>query len=163
MGKRVDKEIANMDKKIETDVSDISTEAAEEIIRKFIREEWMRATKEAGENEFDMVKHKEKKPVAMAIVDRNGKLKAFISLDGTIPTASEQSILKAYETFTFRANAMYFSNGGILVKNTKGQVIGAIGVNGRDSMRENHELAILALEIFESFQRTIKMKIRNQK
>jgi glc operon protein GlcG len=96
---------------------------------------------------------------AIAVVDNGGNLVYLERLDGTFPAASEVAIKKANTAALFKAPSVNLENainggrqalitvghtflqGGIPIV-VDGQVVGAIGVSGAASAKQDEEIAI---------------------
>jgi glc operon protein GlcG len=99
---------------------------------------------------------------AVAVVDEGGNLIALDRLDGTFPAASNIAIGKARTAAQFKKPTRFFEDviakgrvamtalpdftplGGGLPLVVDGQVIGAVGVSGAASAKEDEELAAVA-------------------
>jgi glc operon protein GlcG len=99
---------------------------------------------------------------AVAVVDEGGNLMALDRLDGTFPAASNIAIGKARTAAQFKKPTRFFEDviakgrvamtalpdftplGGGLPLIVDGQVIGAVGVSGAASAKEDEELAAVA-------------------
>ena len=99
---------------------------------------------------------------AVAVVDDGGNLMALDRLDGTFPAASSIAIGKARTAAQFKKPTRFFEDviakgriamtalpdftplGGGLPLMVDGQVIGAVGVSGAASAKEDEELAAVA-------------------
>ena len=99
---------------------------------------------------------------AVAVVDDGGNLMALDRLDGTFPAASNIAVGKARTAAQFKKATRFFEDviakgrvamtalpdftplGGGLPLIVDGQVIGAVGVSGAASAKEDEELAAIA-------------------
>lgn len=104
------------------------------------------------------------KPVAIAVIGLDGRLIAFAAMDGVTPVSIQLAINKAHTAIVgtrdtvewegMGVDAQNFTDpqftcfgGGVLIRDRKGKVVGAIGVSGRKSKKDvrgipqDHELA----------------------
>jgi glc operon protein GlcG len=107
-----------------------------------------------------------KKPVAIAVVDERGDWMAYVRMDGVAPFASEYAQRKAYTASLMRRDLKEYSaaraqagrsitdlgdaqlvgagNGGVVIKDAAGNVLGGLGVSGAEP-EEDERIARAAL------------------
>jgi uncharacterized protein GlcG (DUF336 family) len=113
-------------------------------------------------------------PVVIAVLDAGGHLKAFRRMDGAVLASIDIAIRKASTAVLFQANSeavweyckpgapapgLELTNGGLApfgggipLKGTDGQVIGALGVSG-GSVAQDVEVAQAGFAAFEALTR----------
>jgi uncharacterized protein GlcG (DUF336 family) len=118
------------------------------------------------------------KPFSIAIVDSAGVLVAFGRMDGASPSSARTAVNKAFTAIDFRKDTLelrkrlftgegplpadahrdmaWFGEprhspipGGVLLKDSRGEIVGAIGTSGRTAI-EDEELARLGEQIHKS-------------
>jgi len=121
-------------------------------------------------------------PVAIAVMGHDFGLIAFWAMDSVLPISRKLAIQKAYTALVGSRDTLYWERqekegklvgrnfvdpdftcfgGGIVILENRpdGQIVGAIGVSGRNSSRVNedeppqdHELARIGLQVFDYFR-----------
>jgi glc operon protein GlcG len=116
------------------------------------------------------------KPVAIAVIGLDGRLIAFVAMDGVTPVSIQLAINKAHTAIVgsrdtvewegMGVDAQNFTDpqftcfgGGVLVRDRKGNIVGAAGVSGRKSKKpkkdvtgipQDHELADMGSVCFRT-------------
>ena len=112
----------------------------------------LEAARSAGEAALAKAMENPDRPMAIAIVDATGELVYFVKMDNSSPLYAKMAVNKAYTAIHFRMDTADISTsigrdglsikdfvdpkftpvgGGVCIKTSEGEVVGAMGTSGR--------------------------------